>query len=312
MRAVRQLVRYLGISDGNMEQGSLRCDANVSIRPIGQTERGTRVELKNINSFKFVQKALEYEAARQARVLDEGGQVQQETRLWDTDTGITRTMRTKEEANDYRYFPDPDLPPLVIDDELLDQKLPMLPGEVRKLLTEQYGLSGETVQILSAEPDRAKRAIAELEAAGRECAELTANLLRGPVLRFANERGITDWAALPMPIGEIATIAERIGDATISGSMGNQIIEIQLETGKRADDIIDERGFRQISDEGAIEEIAAALVAANPKQVEQFRAGKDKVIGFFVGQVMRETKGKANPQLVNQLLLRLLRAKDES
>jgi len=310
MRAIRQLVRYLGISDGNMEQGSLRCDANISIRPVGQTELGTRVELKNINSFKFVHKAIDYEIARQGRVLDGGGRVEQETRLWDADKGVTRTMRTKEEANDYRYFPDPDLPPLVIDDALLEREraaLPELPAHRRARFVE-LGLSAEDARALASERALAEYFDAAVDAHGDATAgaKPIANWIQGELLRQLN-RDHRDAGDCPVAPAALAELVQLIASGTISGKIAKDVFATMYASGDMPTAIVAREGLTQISDEGAIEQIARTVIAANPAQAAQFRAGKDKVLGFFVGQIMRETKGKANPQLVNDLLRRLLK-----
>ncbi len=302
MRAIRELVRYLGISDGNMEEGSLRCDANVSIRPIGQEAFGTRVELKNINSFKFVQNAIEYEIARQARVLDGGGEVVQETRLWDVDQGITLTMRSKEEANDYRYFPDPDLPPLVISDAMIDAAtaaLPELPAAKRARYMDQWGLSADDAKALAGERQVAEWFDAAVAAHGDPAtgAKPIANWMQ-------TDANLPDTPVEPGHLAELVTL---IADGTISGKIAKDVLQKMIDGGGAPGAIVEREGLKQISDEGAIEAIARAVIDANPKQVEQFRAGKDKVIGFFVGQVMKETRGKANPAMVNELLQRLLR-----
>jgi aspartyl-tRNA(Asn)/glutamyl-tRNA(Gln) amidotransferase subunit B len=310
MRAIRQLVRYLGISDGNMEEGSLRCDANVSIRPIGDMALGTRVELKNINSFRFVQKAIEFEIGRQARVLDGGGTVVQETRLWDADAGVSQAMRSKEEANDYRYFPDPDLPPLVIDDDLLEhcrKKLPELPAARYARFVGQHGLSPEDARSLTSERPLADYFDATLAAYGDPAgAKPIANWIQSELLRELNRDG-QDIAACPVAPAALARLVTLIEDRTISGKIAKDVFAKMYAGAGTADEIVARDGLQQISDEGALEALVQTIIDAHPQHVAGFRAGKDKLLGFFVGQVMRETKGRANPQLVNELLLRLLK-----
>jgi aspartyl-tRNA(Asn)/glutamyl-tRNA(Gln) amidotransferase subunit B len=306
MRAIRRLVRYLRISDGNMEQGSLRCDANVSLRPVGRTEFGTRVELKNINSFKFVQKAIEHEIARQTRVLTDGGTVVQETRLWDADAGVTRSMRGKEEADDYRYFPDPDLPPLAISDDMIARlraALPELPAAVLARYTGEYGLSEDDARNLASERELAEYFDATAALAGDP--KRVANIVVGDLRHELSRR---DLAATANPIAP-AALAELVGlvaGGAISGTMAKDVLGKMIDTGDGATAIVDREGLRQISDTGAIEAIARKIVDDNAKQADSYRAGKQKVLGFFVGQVMRETRGKANPAVVNEILVRIL------
>ncbi len=310
VRAVRQLVRWLGISDGNMEQGSLRCDANISLRPVGQQEYGTRVELKNINSFKFVQNAIEYEIVRQTVVLDGGGAVAQETRLWDADAGISRSMRGKEEANDYRYFPDPDLPPLVIDDALLARvkaELPELPAQTRARYTDEYGLSLDDAVALTSDRARARWYDAAVEAHGVPAAgaKPLANLVQTIVAGSLNRDGL-EFDHCPVRAASLAALQNRIDDGTISGTLAKQVWVAMYQTGDEPDAIIEREGLVQITDVGVIENIAREVISANPVQVQSYRGGKQKLFGFFVGQVMRATKGKANPQAVNDVLRRML------
>ncbi len=310
MRAVRQLVRWLGISDGNMEQGSLRCDANVSLRPVGQDEYGTRVELKNINSFKFVQNAVEYEIARQTAVLDGGGAVVQETRLWDADAGVSRSMRSKEAANDYRYFPDPDLPPLVIDDALLarlEAALPELPAQTRARYTDEYGLCFEDAVALTSSRARAQWYDAAVRAHGDPAAGAVplANLVQTTVSGSLNRDGL-GFDQCPVQPARLAALQRRIADGTISGTLAKRVWVAMYESGDEPDAIIEREGLVQITDPAAIEPLARAVIDANPNQVDSYRAGKQKVFGFFVGQVMKATKGKANPQTVNDVLRRML------
>lgn len=308
MRALRRLVRYLGISEGNMEQGHLRCDANVSLRPAGQTELGTRTELKNINSFRFVQHAIEHEIARQARILDGGGHIEQQTRLWDADAGVSSAMRGKEEANDYRYFPDPDLPPLVVGDELIER----LRGDLPELPAAKYerligaGLSEEDARTLVDELELANYFDAAVAAHGNPAgARSIANWILAELLGQLNRIG-ADISSAPVSPAQLAELIGLIDDGTLSGKLAKQVFSAMVETGQGPAAIVKERGLRQITDEGQIARIAARVVEANPGQAEQYRAGKTKLLGFFVGQVMKETGGKANPAAVNKVLRELL------
>ncbi|RMH43308.1 MAG: Asp-tRNA(Asn)/Glu-tRNA(Gln) amidotransferase subunit GatB [Deltaproteobacteria bacterium] len=306
MRAIRQLVRYLDISDGNMEEGSLRCDANVSVRLAGSEELGVRVELKNINSFRFVQKALDYEIARQVRVLDGGGQVVQETRLWDADAGVTRPMRGKEEAEDYRYFPDPDLPPLVVDDALLARAraaIPELPAARRARYIDQLGLGPADADAMAEERDVADYFDAVVAAGAPPKA--AANWIQGDLTAALHRAGrsVADCPVSPAHLAELIGLLE---DDAISGPIAKRVLARAFATGESPVAIVERDGLRQISDAGAIEAIARDIVAAHPDQVAAYRAGKTKLLGYFVGQVMKATGGKANPAAVNDVLKRLL------
>ena len=311
MRALHQLVCFLGISGGDMEKGQLRCDANVSVRPAGQGALGTRAELKNINSFRFVQKAIEHEIARQIDVLEGGGRVVQETRLWDADAGVSRPMRSKEEAEDYRYFPDPDLPVLVVDDALLERvrgDLPELPMARCRRYMEAWGLAAEDARTLVAERSLSDFFDAAMAAYGDAAgARPIANWIQSELLRELNREGI-DAGACPVAPAHLAALVRLIEQDTISGKIGKTVFAEMYRTGDDPETIVAREGLRQISDEGALEEIARQVVAANPGQAAQYRAGKDKLMGFFVGQVMKQTRGKANPQLVNEVLARVLAA----
>jgi len=308
LRALRQLVRYLGISDGNMEQGSLRCDANVSIRKPGDP-LGTRVELKNINSFRFVQKAIEYEIARQTQVLEGGGTVVQETRLWDSDRGVSLSMRSKEEAEDYRYFPDPDLPPLVVADDDLERArdaLPELPAARVARLTERFGLSLDDARAVTAERDLADYFDAAVTAYGGDAgAKPIANWMQAELARELNQSGKT-IAESPVQASALAELVKLINDDVISGKIAKKVFGTMVETGDSPADIVKREGLEQITDTGAIEAQCQAVVDANPGQVEAYRGGKTKLLGFFVGQVMKQSGGKANPAVVNQILKKLL------
>jgi len=303
MRKIHSLVRYLEICDGNMQEGSFRCDANVSVRPMGQKELGTRTELKNINSFRFVEKAINFEIERQIDVLEGGGKIVQETRLYDADKDTTRAMRSKEEANDYRYFPDPDLLPVVVEAELLNTvkaTLPELPDEKRQRFVEQFELSAYDAGVLTA-----SREVAEYfeETAAASCAEakLSANWVMGELTGALNKGG-QDIADSPVTAQMLGGMIRRISDNTISGKIAKEVFEAMWAGEGDADAVIEAKGLKQITDAGAIEPIIDEIIATNPGQVEQYRGGKDKLFGFFVGQVMKATKGKANPQQVNELL----------
>jgi aspartyl-tRNA(Asn)/glutamyl-tRNA(Gln) amidotransferase subunit B len=303
MRKIHTLVRYLDISDGNMQEGSFRCDANVSVRRRGDDELGTRTEIKNLNSFRFVEKAINFEIGRQIELLEDGGRVVQETRLYDADRDETRSMRSKEEANDYRYFPDPDLLPVVIDDafvEAIRQTLPELPDAKRQRLAQDYGLRADDAAILAS-----SRALADyFEAAAgatQASAQLVANWVIGDLAGALNRDGL-DIADSRIPAAELGRLLDRIDDDTISGKIAKEVFEAMWAGEGTADAIIDSRGLRQITDSGAIEAIVDKVIAANPGQVAEYRSGKDKLIGYFVGQVMKETGGKANPGQVNAIL----------
>ncbi len=303
MRKIHTIVRYLGISDGNMQEGSFRCDANVSVRPLGQAEFGTRTELKNLNSFRFVEKAINFEIERQIDLIEDGGEVVQETRLYDADKDETRPMRSKEEANDYRYFPDPDLLPVVIDYDYIEavrETLPELPDAKAKRLVGDYDLREEDARILTA-----SRALADFfEAAAAATAaksQTVANWIIGDLSAALNRDGL-DIGDSRVSAADLARLVERIHDNTISGKIAKEVFEAMWSGEGSADEIIDKRGLRQITDTSAIEAIVHEVIAANPSQVEEYRAGKEKLIGFFVGQVMKATGGKANPGAVNKLL----------
>ncbi len=302
-RKIHALVQYLGICDGNMQEGSFRCDANVSIRPLGQRELGTRTELKNINSFRFLERAINFEVQRQIEILEDGGRIVQETRLYDADRDETRSMRSKEEANDYRYFPDPDLLPVRIDEERIERiraTLPELPEQKRQRYIDDLGLSDYNAELLSASREIAEyfeTALAEAE----ELAQQLANWILGEVTGALN-RSELGFADCPVAPARLAGLLKRIADDTISGKIAKEVFEAMWNGEGDADSIIEARGLRQISDSGAIEAMIDTVIAEHPAQVEQFRAGKEKVLGFFVGQIMKQTQGKANPGQVNKLL----------
>ena len=306
MRKIHQIVRYIGISDGNMQEGSFRCDANVSVRPAGQQELGTRSELKNLNSFRFVERAINIEVERQIDILEDGGEVEQETRLYDSDRDETRSMRTKEEANDYRYFPDPDLLPVEIDAafvEAVRRELPELPDAKRQRFVAEYGLKeADVLQLVASRPladyfESVARAL--LETGGE--AKMAANWVIGELSGALNRDGV-DIGDSPVSAGQLAGLLRRIADHTVSGKIAKEVFEGMWQREGSADEIIDSRGLKQISDTGELEKIVDRVIADFPDQVGQYRDGKTKVLGFLVGQVMKATQGKANPGQVNEIL----------
>jgi aspartyl-tRNA(Asn)/glutamyl-tRNA(Gln) amidotransferase subunit B len=303
MRKIHTIVRYLGICDGNMQEGSFRCDANVSVRPSGSTTLGTRAELKNLNSFRFVERAIEIEIERQIAVLEGGGTVVQETRLYDEVRDETRSMRSKEEAEDYRYFPDPDLLPVVTSRESVEAiraTLPELPDARRDRFTAQYGLAPELADQLTASRAMADYFEAAQETAGGD-AKLTANWITGELTAHLNRDQI-EVDASPVTPEMLAGLLVRIGDDTVSSTSAKEVLAAMWDGEGRADGIIESRGLRQMSDSGALEEAVDKVLAENPDQVEQYRAGKTKVMGFLVGQVMKASGGKANPRRVSELM----------
>jgi aspartyl-tRNA(Asn)/glutamyl-tRNA(Gln) amidotransferase subunit B len=303
MRKLHELVRYLEICDGNMQEGSFRCDANVSVRPKGQAEFGTRAEIKNINSFKFVEKAINHEIERQIELIENGGKVVQETRLYDSVKDETRSMRSKEEANDYRYFPDPDLLPVFISDELKAQVkalLPELPEEKKLRFKTDYQLNDESATILTSSRDLAnyfEEVVKLLHCESTICA----NWMTGE-LSAALNRADLDICDSPIDATRFAGLVERIADDTISGKIGKQVFEFLWNSTDSADDIIEKQGLKQITDTGAIEAIIDTILAANEKQAQQYRDGNEKMFGFFVGQVMKAMQGKGNPAEINKIL----------
>ncbi len=306
LKTLRDVLVYLGICDGNMEEGSFRCDANISLRPLGQAEFGTRTELKNMNSFRFVAKALEYEIRRQRSVLESGGSVAQETRLWDTHAGKTVSMRGKEEAHDYRYFPDPDLLPLVVDEawiEAVKAELPELPEAKRARFVERYALPAYDAGVLTASKPLADyfEAVVKDGAA----AKAASNWIMGELLGALNAQG-QEIEASPIAPAQLAGLLRMLEAGELSGKMAKDVFGEMFASGADAAAIVEKKGLKQISDARALEGIVAGVVAANPEQAEQFRAGKEKVLGFFVGQVMKQTKGQANPALVNDLVRKIL------
>ncbi len=306
MRKIHSIVRYLGISDGNMQEGSFRCDANVSVRPRGQQELGTRTELKNLNSFRFVERAINFEVERQIDLLEDGGSVVQETRLYDAERDETRSMRGKEEANDYRYFPDPDLLPVEIDESFVEAvraSLPELPDAKRARFVEQYGLKPADAEILTQSRALADYFEEAADAAGDP--RLAANWITGELSGALNRDGL-EISASRVDAAALALLLRRIADNTISGKIAKEVFDAMWQGEGDADAVIAQRGLKQITDTSAIDEIVAGVIAAHPEQVAEFRAGKEKILGFLVGQVMKESRGKANPGQVNESLRRKL------
>jgi aspartyl-tRNA(Asn)/glutamyl-tRNA(Gln) amidotransferase subunit B len=303
MRSIHQLVRWLGICDGNMQEGSFRCDANVSVRRQGATTLGTRTELKNLNSFRFIERAIEHEVERQIELLEEGGKVVQETRLYDPERDVTRPMRSKEEANDYRYFPDPDLLPVVVEEALIETlraELPELPEARRARFCEQFGLSDYDAGVLTSSRELAEY-FEGVVAAVPGAPKLAANWVMGELGGALNRDGL-DITRTRIAAAALAGLLLRISDQTISGKIAKEVFEAMWAGEGGADEIIARKGLTQITDSSALEAIIAEVIAANPSQAAEYRAGKDKLFGFFVGQVMKQTQGKANPGQVNTLL----------
>jgi aspartyl-tRNA(Asn)/glutamyl-tRNA(Gln) amidotransferase subunit B len=306
LRKLRAILQYLEICDGNMEEGSFRCDANVSIRPPGETRLGTKIEIKNMNSFKAVERALEHEIKRQSEVLDDGGALVQETRLWDPDRSVTRSMRTKEYAHDYRYFPEPDLLPLIIDEDWISRvgaDLPELPDARRQRFARQYDLPEYDADVLTARKDLAD--YYEAAVAHHPNPKGLSNWVMGDILRVVRERkldaalAIRDW---PVAAERLAGLVRLIDDGKISGKIAKTVFERMLESGDAPDAIVAAQGLTQISDEKAVLAAVEEVLASNADKVAEYRDGKDKLFGFFVGQVMKATQGKANPATVNELL----------
>jgi len=303
MRKIHELVQYLDISDGNMQEGSFRCDVNISLRPKGQEEFGTRAELKNINSFKFVEKAIFTEVERQKEILESGGRIVQETRLYDPDKDETRSMRSKEEANDYRYFPDPDLLPVYITPELRAQvkaDLPELPEAKKQRFLEQYKLESDAANNLASSIALANYFEALVKSSGCE-AKICSNWVSVELSGALNKENL-DISQSPINYERLAQLLQRIADNTISGKIAKQVFEAMWSSADSADKIIEAQGLKQITDSGAIEAIIDKIIADNPGQVNQYLSGKDKVFGFFVGQTMKASQGKANPAEVNKIL----------
>ena len=318
LRRLREVLMFLGVNDGNLEEGSFRCDANVSIRPVGQEKFGTRTELKNINSFRFVRKAIEHELGRQEAVLSAGGRIAMETRTYSSSEDKTISMRSKEEAHDYRFFPDPDLPPLVVTAARIAEiraALPELPEPMRARWQRELGLTASDAQVLSAHPvlarffeDVATQVAGASPAAEQRAAagKRSANFIQAEVLRYVTLHGLE--ASLPVAPDALVELLALVDGGAISGKMAKDVFVEMVETGRRAQKIVDKRGLAQVSDTGVIEAAARDVLAQNASQVERYQAGKTNVLGFFVGQVMKATSGAANPAVVNDVLKRLLEA----
>lgn len=308
LKTLHTLVRYLEISDGNMQEGSFRCDANVSVRPKGQIQFGTRTETKNVNSFRFVEKAINFEIERQIDVLENGGKIVQETRLYDADKDETRPMRAKEEANDYRYFPDPDLLPVLIESTLIEQIRKTLPELQRAKVdrfVQDYGLSPYDANVITNTRELADFFEATVKASGNSEPKLCANWIMGDLLGALNKSNL-DITESPISSKRLGLLVERITDKTISGKIAKTIFENLWNNTEDVDTIIEKQGLKQVTDLGAIETLIDSVIAANPTHVAEYRGGKDKLFGFFVGQVMKASQGKANPDQVNEILKRKL------
>jgi aspartyl-tRNA(Asn)/glutamyl-tRNA(Gln) amidotransferase subunit B len=306
MKKLRTILRYLGVCDGNMEQGSLRCDANVSVRPKGQKEFGTRAEVKNINSFRFVEKAIEYETKRQIRVIEEGGTVVQETRLWNADKGITESMRSKEEAHDYRYFPEPDLVPIVADRKWVEEiraSLPELPDAKRARFVTELGLPEYDADLLTSEKPVAEWFEKAVRAGGQPKA--VSNWMMGELMRLLNEDS-TSIDECPLRPDRLSEMLALVDKGVISGKIAKTVFEEMYRTGKDAATIVREKGLVQISDTSEIEKLVDEVISKHPDEVIRYRGGDEKLLGFFVGQVMKASKGKANPKMLNELLKKKL------
>jgi len=306
-KKIHTLVQYLEICDGNMQEGSFRCDANVSIRPMGQEKLGTRAELKNINSFKFLERAINLEVERQQDILEEGGKVAQETRLYDAVKHETRSMRSKEEANDYRYFPDPDLLPVEISDELMaqiKQELPELPQEKKARFITEFGLSEYDADVLTSQKPMADY-FEKMIVNNTNHAKLCANWIMGELSASLNKHQL-ELVDAPITADDLSLLVNRIGDDTISGKIAKDVFKAMWDGEGSADEIIEAQGLKQMSDTGAIEAIVDEIIANNAPQVAQFKSGNEKILGFFVGQAMKATQGKANPKLLNEMLRKKL------
>jgi len=302
LKSIREILRFLEICDGNMEEGSLRCDANISLRPVGAEELGVKTELKNMNSFRNVQRALDFEIRRQRALLERGEPIVQETRLWDANRSITLSMRGKEEAHDYRYFPDPDLVPVVVEKAWIEQvraSLPELPDAKRERFTGEYGLPSHDARVLTS--SKALSVYFESVVAAFPQPKIVSNWMMSELLRELkrDEREIEEC---PVPPENLADLLQLIEKGVVSGKIAKTVFLEMYSTGRKAGAVVEEKGLVQVKDEGAIEAIVAEVLAENPSEVEQYRAGKEKLFGFFVGQVMRKSKGKANPKLVNDIL----------
>jgi aspartyl-tRNA(Asn)/glutamyl-tRNA(Gln) amidotransferase subunit B len=303
---LRRIMRYIGVSDGNMQEGSLRCDVNISVRPVGQKEFGTKVEIKNMNSFNAIQKAIEYEIERQIAAVEAGERIIQETRLWEEGSQRTISMRVKEGSSDYRYFPEPDLPPIEVSKEQLEQwrsELPELPAEKRHRYESELGLSAYDARVLT--DDRLVAEYFEAAVAAKANPKQTANWVMGDIAAYLNtgKHTITEIALTPLILAELITLIE---DGTISGKIAKELLPELLSQGGSVKELVERKGLVQISDTGELEAIIDEVIAANPKELEQYRNGKTKLQGFFVGQVMKKTSGRADPKLTNQILSKKL------
>ena len=303
---LKQILQYIDVSTCDMEKGHLRCDANVSVRPRGREEFGTKAEVKNLNSFRFLHKALEYEIARQVGVIEAGGRIRQETRLYNVDTGETVAMRSKEHAHDYRYFPEPDLMPLIISEEWRDEirsSMAELPAARRLRLVEQYGVSKYDARVLTLTQQTADYFEAAAKASGDS--KMAANWVQGELTGALNAAG-KSMADSPVPAEALGGLVKLITDGTLTGKLAKEVFAKMFESGRSAREIVDAEGLKQISDEDELRKLVDEVIAANPKQVETYRKGKTGVLGFFVGQVMKATRGQANPKIVNELLKKAL------
>ncbi len=316
LRRLLEVLMFIGVNDGNLEEGSFRCDANVSIRPASEPTLGTRTEIKNINSFRFVRKAIDYEIKRQELVISAGGKIVQETRTWNDALGKTLSMRSKEEAHDYRYFPDPDLPPLVIDDATLEaarSSMPELPHALRRRLERELGVTAYDASVLTGHPEIARyfqETVAALvdatQAAPDAAGKRAANFIQSEVLRYVTTQGLA--AVFPVEAARLAVLLSLVHSGNLSGKMAKDVFETMRETGQSPAEVVKQRGLAQVSDADTIEQAVRAVLAANGKQVDQYRGGNVKLFGFLVGQVMKATQGSANPGLVNEVLKKLLDA----
>ena len=303
LRKLHSLVRYIEICDGNMQEGSFRCDANVSVRPQGQQELGTRTELKNINSFRFVERAMEYEIERQIDILEDGGKVIQETRLYDSDKHETRSMRSKEEAHDYRYFPDPDLPPMLLENSFIEEiraTMPELPAAKQQRFESEFGMSSDDAQMLTADRETADFFEAVAKATKAET-KIVANWIGGELFANLNKSEL-DIGQSPIDATQFTLLLDRIADKTLSGSTAKKVFAALWEQQGDVDTVIETKGLKQITDTGAIEAVVDEVIAACSDQVQQYKDGNEKVVGFLVGQVMQKSRGKANPQMANEML----------
>ena len=306
IKKLRSIMRYLGTCDGNMQEGSLRADVNVSVRKKGETELGTRCEIKNVNSIKFMQMAIDYEANRQVDILEEGGSIDQETRLFDTKKNETRSMRTKEDAHDYRYFPDPDLLPLELNDDFINEikkEIPELPDEKKKRFIEKFNLSPYEANILVSDIETSKYFE---DVSKNSDVKLATNWITGELFALLNNKSI-EITESPITSENLAKLINLIKDGTISGKIAKTVFEIMADSGKDPKKIVEEKGLKQQSDPKELEKIIDKVISDNPKSVEAYKSGKDKLFGFFVGQVMKQSNGKANPQLVNEILKKKLK-----